>query len=143
MSGQGSHEHEHARDTGAAAARSPQDLHGSHGATAAAPEPPAGGRPQRRRDIAAGLIGAIAATLLSLIFILAFLWALHAPGPRAVPVGVVGNPAQVSAVSSALGHQAPGGFNVIGYPSEPAARNAILTRVVDAPLCPARAPRCC
>ena len=73
---------------------------------------------------------------MSLVFILTFLWALHAPGPRAVPVGVAGSPAQVSAVSSALDHQAPGGFNVIGYPSEPAARNAILTRVVDAALVP-------
>lgn len=138
MGGKGSHEHEHDRETAsAAAAGSPQDAGAPRGAAAATPAASASqGRPERRRNIAAGLIGAIAATLLSLVFILTFLWALHAPGPRAVPVGVADSPAQVSAVSSALDHQAPGGFNVIGYPSEPAARNAILTRVVDAALVP-------
>src|SRR5215469_11176502 len=136
MGGQGSHEHD--RETASAgAARSPQDADAPRGATAATPTASASqGRPERRRNITAGLIGAIGATLMSLVFILTFLWALHAPGPRAVPVGVAGSPAQFSAVSSALGHQAPGGFNVIGYQSEPAARNAILTRVVDAALVP-------
>ena len=83
----------------------------------------------------------MALTLFSLLFIVAFIGGLHAPGPRAVPLGIAGNPAQASALRGALDHEAPGGFNVITYTSEPAARSAILDRTVDAALVPGpRAP---
>ena len=136
MGEQGSHEHEHTPETASGAtAGSPQDRDNAHGAIADAP-PVSQGRPEHRRNIAAGLIGALALTVVSLVFIASFIGALHAPGPRSVPVGVVGGPAQTSAVSRALDRQTPGGFNVIGYPNEPAARSAITGRIIDAALVP-------
>ena len=134
MGEQGSNEHEHPREASPAAG-GPEGRDAERGATAPVPEG-SGKRPERRRNIAAGLIGAVAITVISLVFIVTFIGGLHAPGPRGVPLGIVGVPAQASALSSALDHQAPGGFNVIAYPSEPAARSAILDRTIDAAVVP-------
>src|SRR5215467_2517153 len=70
---------------------------GPHGATASrSVASPRGGpsqpRPERRRNLAAGLVGAFVVTLLSLIFVASFTGALHNPGPRSAPVGIVGPP---------------------------------------------------
>ena len=75
-------------------------------------------------------------TVVSAVFIIAFIGGLHKPGPRSVPVGIVGTPAQASALSTALGHQAPGGFTVAGYPTQAAATSAIEDRRIDAALVP-------
>ena len=91
---------------------------------------------ERRRDTVATLIGALGVTLFSLIFITSFLGALHKPGPRGVPVGVVGTSSDAATLSSTLGRAVPGGFTVSSYPSEQAARNAILHRGADAALVP-------
>jgi hypothetical protein len=52
------------------------------------------------------------------------------------PLGVVAGRPEASALGRALNHQAPGRFNVIAYPSESAARGAILDRTVDAAITP-------
>jgi hypothetical protein len=82
------------------------------------------------------VIGGIGATLISLVFVVSFLGALHAPGPRSVPVGVAGSPQQASAVSADLGLQRPGGYTVTSYPTLAAARSAILDRTINAALAP-------
>lgn len=116
------------RTAGGGAARS-----GVHGATATgrsvSPD-----RQARRRIIAGGLLGALGVTIVSAVFITCFVGGLHAPGPRSVPVGLVGSPALASRVSAALGHQAPGAFTVTSYPTEAAARGAIGVRSIDAAL---------
>ena len=76
--------------------------------------------------------------MVSLVFIITFIGGLHAPGPRSVPVGIVGGPAQGSALSSALNRQAAGGYKVTTYPSDSAARSAILNRTIDAAVTPGR-----
>jgi len=85
----------------------------------------------------ASVIGALGATLISVVFIASFIGALHAPGPRSLPVGVVGSQAQASAVNAALGRERPGGYTVTSYPTVAAARSAILDRTIDAALTPA------
>lgn len=103
---------------------------------APAPGPPRSaaprGRPARRRNVAATLLGAIGATVVSLVFIVSFIGALHSPGPRSVPIGIAGPPAGASALGSALDRQAPGGYVVTSYPTEAAARSAISGRDIDA-----------
>jgi len=74
-----------------------------------------------------------------MVFIASFIGALHSPGPRSVPIGVVGSQAQVSAVSASLNQQRPGGYSVTSYPTTEAARNAILDRTINAALTPAPA----
>ena len=91
---------------------------------------------ERRRDTVATLIGALGVTLFSLVFIASFIGALHKPGPRGVPVGIVGTPGNAASLSAALGRAVPGGFTVTSYQSEQAARNAILHRGADAALVP-------
>ncbi|KUJ65009.1 hypothetical protein ACZ90_52655 [Streptomyces albus subsp. albus] len=85
----------------------------------------------------AAFIGALGATLVSLVFIASFMGALHAPGPRSVPIGVVGSQAQASALSDSLGKVRSGGYTVTSYPTAQAARGAILDRKVNAALIPA------
>jgi hypothetical protein len=104
-----------------------------HGATAVYPTT-SGQRLTRRQSIAGGLIGALGVTIVSAVFIVCFIGGLHAPGLRSVPLGLVGSPAQVSTVSSALTRQAPGAFTFARYPTEAAARNAIIGRGIDAAL---------
>lgn len=83
-------------------------------------------------------IGALGATLISLVFIGSFIGALHKPGPRSLPVGVVGSQAQASAVSTGLSRQRSGGYTVTRYTTVSAARSAILDRTIDAALTPTR-----
>lgn len=60
-----------------------RDRNAAHDAPAAPPTA-AEGRPEWRRDFAAGLIGALALTVFSLVFVVAFIGALHNPGPAGV-----------------------------------------------------------
>jgi hypothetical protein len=141
MGGPNSREHDDRRDPAAASpAAGPQGWQGVHGATAAGPGPypsaSSRGQLERRRDLAAGLIGALVMTILSLIFVASFIGALHNPGPRSAPVGVVGPPAAAAALGRSLGHAVPGGFVVTSYPTEAAARAAIGRRTIDAALVP-------
>lgn len=133
MGAKGSHEHDQGQEAASAAAASPQNPSAVHGATAAGA---AGQRPARRRDLAAGLVGAAAVTLVSLVFIITFIGGLHTPGPRSVPVGLVGSPAQATALGNALDHKTPGGFSVTAYPTAAAARSAVLDRTIDAAVTP-------
>ena len=71
-----------------------------------------------------------------MVFIISFIAGLHKPGPRSVPFGIVGTSAQASALSTALGHQAPDGFTVVRYPTQAAAASAITDRSIDAALVP-------
>lgn len=87
-----------------------------------------------RRGLAAGLIWAIGAILVSLVFIVSFVGALHNPGPRSVPIGFVGSPTRAAALSVALDRAEPGSFLVTAYPDVSSARDAILHRKIDAAL---------
>jgi hypothetical protein len=91
-------------------------------------------RRERRKITASALIGALGVTLVSAVFIVSFIGGLHTPGPRSVPVGLVGSPAQAARLNAALRHQAPGAFTISSYPSEAAARKAIGRRSLDAAL---------
>lgn len=90
----------------------------------------------RRRSIIGTLIGAVGATVISLLFISSFMGALHKPGPHGVPVGIVGTPAQATALHRALDDQASGGFTVKSFPTVRDAQNAILNRHQYAALVP-------
>src|SRR5215472_18719448 len=97
------------RDPAARAARQ-----GPHGQTAPGPvsSPPGESpddRKKRGRSPFAGLIGALVVTVLSLVFVSSFIGALHDPGPRSAPLGIVGPPATASMLGSTLNHAAPGG----------------------------------
>jgi hypothetical protein len=113
----------------------PPAREGPHGATAVG-RATADDRRARGRLVGGGLISAVGVTVASAIFITAFIGGLHDPGPRSVPVGLVGSPAQASTVSTALGRQAPGDFTITRYPSVAAARSAIGDRSIDAALVP-------
>jgi len=102
-----------------------------HGATAVG-RSAADDRRHRHKILAGGLLGALAVTAVSAVFILCFIGGLHDPGPRGVPIGLVGTPAQASRVGAALGSQKPGAFNIHSYPSVAAARNGISNRSIDA-----------
>lgn len=117
------------RDVGTAA----PDSGGAHGAYAVGPPAAAAARQLSagRGGVAAGLIGAIAVTVISLVFIISYIGALHAPGPHSVPTGVVGGQAGTSAVSRTLDRAAPGSYDVASYPSATAARHAIIDRTID------------
>jgi hypothetical protein len=121
-----------------AGAPSPSESAGrriAHGATAT--DNVAGrDRRERRRIEAAALLGALAVTVVSAVFIVSFIGGLHTPGPRSVPVGLVGSPAQASSLGTMLGHRAPGAFAISSYPTESAARAAIGDRTIDAALVP-------
>src|SRR5215472_15555969 len=139
MEGTGSPAHDDSRDpTGGPPGLVEQ---GWHGATATGPvasfpaeRPP--DRSERNRRQVAGLVGAAVATILSLVFVLSFIGALHDPHPRSAPVGVVGPPAAASSLGHALDHAVSGGYTVKNYPTEAAARHAINTRSIDAALVP-------
>jgi hypothetical protein len=93
-------------------------------------------RRERHRIEAAGLLGALGVTLVSAVFIVSFIGGLHTPGPRSVPIGLVGSPAQAARVGATLSRQAPGAFVISSYPNATAARNAIGDRSIDAALVP-------
>ncbi len=139
------HEHESALENSSAVAAGSRPDRSAHQAVSAADSAPAA-RPSRRADRrvkerrsrAAALIGAFTITLISVVFIISFMGALHKPGPRSVPLGIVGTSAQASALSGALGHQAPGSFTVASYPTQAAATSAITGRSIDSALVPGR-----
>jgi hypothetical protein len=108
---------------------------GPRGATAVG-RPAGTDRRERRRIITGGLIGALGVTVVSAVFITCFIGGLHSPGPRSVPVGLVGPPALAARVGAALGRQAPGAFTITSYPSVPVTRSAIGSRTIDAALVP-------
>jgi hypothetical protein len=121
---------------GVPAPRSAQDP-GTRPTTAAASWPRSAASRKKARGFAIRtLIGATVATVISIIFISSFIGALHAPGPRSVPLGIVGTPAQASALHASLGNVAPGGYTVTSYPTQQAASSAILDRGIDAALVP-------
>src|SRR5215472_10272315 len=75
---------------GVPAPRSAQDP-GTRPGTAAASWPRSAASRKKARGFAIRtLIGAAAATVISIVFISSFIGALHAPGPRSVPLGIVG-----------------------------------------------------
>lgn len=77
-------------------------------------------------------------TVVSAVFVICFIGGLHNPGPRSVPLGLVGSPAVAARADTALAHNAPGAFTVTSYPTEAAARSAITGRNIDAALVPGR-----
>lgn len=107
----------------------------AHGATAT-DHVARGDRRARHRIEVAALLGALAVTLVSAVFIVSFIGGLHTPGPRSVPIGLVGSPAQASRLDAASSQQAPGAFAVSSYPDATAARNAIGDHSIDAALVP-------
>lgn len=119
-------------EAGTTAAAKP-DSGAAHGAYAVGPPAAAAARQLSagRRGIAAGLIGAIAVTVISLVFIVSYIGALHAPGPHSVPTGIVAGQARTSAVSRALDRAVPGGYDVTSYPTATVARHAIIDRTID------------
>jgi hypothetical protein len=141
MGGSGSEDDLSRDPAGGPLAAGGQGWRGPHGATASAQVASPRGVPsryqvKRRRGLAAGLIGALIFTILSLIFVTSFIGALHNPGPRSVPFGVVGPPAAAARFGSALDHAVPGGFVVSSYPNQAAALSAINNRTIDAALVP-------
>jgi hypothetical protein len=86
----------------------------------------------------------LAALLAVLIFVFALVYsnvaANHAPKPHAVPIGVIGPPATVAAVTEALAHRSPGAYAIHPYSSVAAAQTAILHRAVYGAYRPAPSP---
>ncbi|ADG88960.1 hypothetical protein [Thermobispora bispora] len=83
------------------------------------------------------LIGAVVAvTLLGALFVTSFLGAFRQPEPHDVPIAVVGPDQVVARLEQQVAAQAPGAFDLIGYPDAAAARQALLDREVDAVLAP-------
>src|SRR5437868_2542754 len=86
----------------------------------------------------------LAALVAVLIFVFALVYsnvaANHAPKPHGVPIGVIGTPATVAAVSGALAHSSPGAYSVHQYSSVAAAKTAILHRAVYGAYHPAPSP---
>jgi hypothetical protein len=107
----------------------------AHGATAVGPVVRRDRR-ERRRTEAGALLAALCVTLVSAVFIVSFIGGLHTPGPRSVPIGLVGSPAQASRLGATLSDHAPGAFAISSYPDATAARNAIGDRSIDAALVP-------
>ena len=87
------------------------------------------------------LVPALVATVIGLAFVVVFLDAFHSPVPHDLPVGVLGDAAQVDRVRSALDEAAPGRFAVEGIPDEAAARAAVLHRDVYGVFVPGASPR--
>ena len=112
------------------------DLNSARGPSRPRSHRSAAARQQARRRTLAILLGAVGATLISLVFVVSFIGALHAPGPRSLPVGIAGTTAQAARLRTGLGRQRPGGYVVTRYPAAAAARGAILTRGIDAALVP-------
>jgi hypothetical protein len=91
---------------------------------------------ERRGALVGAFISALFVTIVSAVFIFSFIGGLHAPGPRSVPVGLVGPPALASRLGAAFAHKAPGAFIVTAYGTEAAARAGIGNRSIDAALVP-------
>src|SRR5215472_18484609 len=108
MQGPRSHEHDDSRSSGAGGqgCQRPEAATAT-GPSATAPESSSPDRSTPRSSRVAGLIGAVPAIILSLIFISSFIGALHNPHPRSAPVGIVGPPAAASSLGHALDHVVP------------------------------------
>ncbi|HKE65492.1 MAG TPA: hypothetical protein VKB59_12710 [Micromonosporaceae bacterium] len=113
------------------------DVHEHDAHAHEAHEPTATPRQVRMRGLRTGLIQALIGTAICVAFIVPFIWALHSPGPRSVPIGYVGNQTQASAFGRALERGDPGAFRVTAYPNALAARDAILDHTINAALVPA------
>ncbi|SRR6266566_3203617 len=74
----------------------------------------------------------VLAAMLALVFVFvgSNVAANHEPKPHGLPLGVVGSPPAVAAITGQLDRRAPGAFTVRGYRSPAAARTAILHRSV-------------
>lgn len=85
------------------------------------------------RKLLIGLAG-----LLALIFVFVFsnVEANHDPKPHDLPLGVVGPPPAVAALTSQLDRSAPGAFTISGYLSLGGARTAIMHRSIYGALDP-------
>ena len=108
---------------------------------------PAGGDSHRRSDVtgpgeSTGPMAVLSPGNRKILFVLAGMLALifvfagsnvaanHEPRPHGLPLGIVGSPPAVAALTAQLNRRAPGAFAVRGYASPTAARTAILHRSI-------------
>src|SRR5690242_4342792 len=82
--------------------------------------------PEDRR-LAAAMVGVLVAVFALVGSNVA---ANHAPKPHELPIGIVGTPQAIAAVSTPLARRAPGAFEIHAYASLADARDAILHRKV-------------
>jgi len=61
---------------------------------------------------------AVAAAMVSFVFMLSFGFADHAPAPHGVRIAVAAPARVIRGLTAGLGHAAPGGFTVVAVPSE-------------------------
>lgn len=80
------------------------------------------------------VVAAAAAALISMLIVGSFVGALHRPAPRGIPVAVVGPGRAVAGLAAALGHHAPGAFDLRRYATRQQASAAILNQNADAAL---------
>jgi hypothetical protein len=73
---------------------------------------------------------ALGGLVLLFAFTALYVTAFHAPRPKGLDIGFVGTPAQALRAQRALDAAADGGFDVRRYPSEAAARAALLDTTV-------------
>lgn len=73
---------------------------------------------------------AVVLTLVSLMLVCSYAFALASPKPHHLPVAVVGPARQIEQVRARLARTAPGSFALRQYPTAAAARDAILDREV-------------
>lgn len=85
--------------------------------------------PGRRRTVGAWAVFVLVVPAFVALAVSMFTWPNARLQPRDLPLGVVGSPAAVAAVTAQLAHQ-PGAFEVHIYGSEAAARHAIGERDV-------------
>jgi hypothetical protein len=87
------------------------------------------------------LLFALAAVLaIAFAFVSSNVAANHHPKPHDLPVGVVGTPPEVGAVTAGLERRAPGAFKITAYGSPAAAQTGILHRKVYGAFDPAPRP---
>jgi hypothetical protein len=95
---------------------------------------------------ARAVLTAVGATCLSLLLAWSWIGATHSPAPHAVPVGVVGPAAAEAGLGAALDARAPGGFDLVAYPTAQQAAAALghddlaAAVVITPPATPAAAP---
>ncbi len=87
---------------------------------------PPGVRPERRRLVAA----ALAAALVSFLFVTSYVFVLRDPRPSELPVGAVAPDAGLAPVRTIVGRELGDAFALDPYPDERAARAAIDRRDV-------------